>query len=50
MKVYVESNDDGTTEEDKLLPPLNKGIHCKNKVWSRSSILLNRLQGIQKHV
>ncbi|MGG1551127.1 type I DNA topoisomerase [Paenibacillus ferrarius] len=25
MKVYVESNDDGTTEEDKLLPPLAKG-------------------------
>lgn len=25
MKVYVESNDDGTTEEDKLLPPLSKG-------------------------
>ncbi|MDQ0899826.1 MULTISPECIES: type I DNA topoisomerase [unclassified Paenibacillus] len=25
MKVYVESNDDGTTEEDKLLPPLTKG-------------------------
>ncbi|MGG1520101.1 type I DNA topoisomerase [Paenibacillus oryzisoli] len=25
MKVYVESNDDGTTEEDKLLPPLVKG-------------------------
>ncbi|NEW05534.1 type I DNA topoisomerase [Paenibacillus sp. SYP-B3998] len=25
MKVYVESNDDGTTEEDKLLPPLSQG-------------------------
>lgn len=25
MKVYVESNDDGTTEEDKLLPPLSTG-------------------------
>ncbi|MDD9270274.1 type I DNA topoisomerase [Paenibacillus sp. GCM10023248] len=25
MKVYVESNDDGTTEEDKLLPPLAVG-------------------------
>ncbi|TXK77458.1 type I DNA topoisomerase [Paenibacillus sp. N3.4] len=25
MKVYVESNDDGTTEEDKLLPPLKQG-------------------------
>ncbi|MDR6722334.1 DNA topoisomerase-1 [Paenibacillus amylolyticus] len=25
MKVYVEGNDDGTTEEDRLLPPLKKG-------------------------
>jgi DNA topoisomerase-1 len=25
MKVYVEGNDDGTTEEDKLLPPLAQG-------------------------
>ncbi|WIV20771.1 type I DNA topoisomerase [Paenibacillus polygoni] len=25
MKVYVEGNDDGTTEEDKLLPPLQSG-------------------------
>jgi len=25
MKVYVESNDDGTTEEDKLLPALSQG-------------------------
>ncbi|MBD0380368.1 type I DNA topoisomerase [Paenibacillus sedimenti] len=25
MKVYVESNDDGTTEEDKLLPALTQG-------------------------
>jgi DNA topoisomerase-1 len=25
MKVYVESNDDGTTEEDRLLPPLAPG-------------------------
>ncbi|KIL35277.1 DNA topoisomerase I [Cohnella kolymensis] len=25
MKVYVESNDDGTTEEDRLLPPLAAG-------------------------
>ncbi|GGG12473.1 type I DNA topoisomerase [Paenibacillus abyssi] len=25
MKVYVEGNDDGTTEEDKFLPPLAKG-------------------------
>ncbi|MGX4586565.1 type I DNA topoisomerase [Paenibacillus chitinolyticus] len=25
MKVYVEGNDDGTTEEDKLLPPLKSG-------------------------
>ncbi|MFS0839368.1 type I DNA topoisomerase [Paenibacillus sp. 1P03SA] len=25
MKVYVEGNDDGTTEEDKLLPPLKTG-------------------------
>jgi DNA topoisomerase-1 len=25
MKVYVEGNDEGTTEEDKLLPPLQQG-------------------------
>jgi len=25
MKVYVEGNDDGTTEEDRLLPPLTTG-------------------------
>nr|WP_245251887.1 type I DNA topoisomerase [Paenibacillus sediminis] len=25
MKVYVEGNDDGTTEEDKYLPPLKEG-------------------------
>jgi DNA topoisomerase-1 len=25
MKIYVEGNDDGTTEEDRLLPPLNEG-------------------------
>jgi DNA topoisomerase I len=25
MKIYVEGNDDGTTEEDRLLPPLAKG-------------------------
>jgi DNA topoisomerase-1 len=25
MKVYVEGNDDGTTEEDKWLPPLKQG-------------------------
>jgi len=25
MKVYVEGNDDGVTDEDKLLPPLEKG-------------------------
>lgn len=25
MKVYVEGNDDGTTEEDRLLPPLKSG-------------------------
>ncbi len=31
MKVYVEGNDDGTTEEDKLLPPLNKGDRLKKK-------------------
>jgi DNA topoisomerase-1 len=29
MKVYVESNDDGTTEEDKLLPPLKQGDKIK---------------------
>jgi DNA topoisomerase-1 len=25
MKIYVEGNDDGTTEEDRLLPPLKEG-------------------------
>jgi DNA topoisomerase-1 len=25
MKIYVEGNDDGTTEEDRLLPPLSEG-------------------------
>lgn len=29
MKVYVEGNDDGTTEEDKLLPPLAVGDEIK---------------------
>jgi DNA topoisomerase-1 len=31
MKVYVESNDDGTTEEDKLLPPLAQGDQVKQQ-------------------
>jgi DNA topoisomerase-1 len=31
MKVYVESNDDGTTEEDKLLPPLKQGDKVKTE-------------------
>ncbi|MCS7461907.1 type I DNA topoisomerase [Paenibacillus doosanensis] len=31
MKVYVEGNDDGTTEEDKLLPPLKHGDKVKRK-------------------
>ncbi|PZE22464.1 type I DNA topoisomerase [Paenibacillus xerothermodurans] len=31
MKVYVEGNDDGTTEEDKLLPPLKKGDQVQKK-------------------
>jgi DNA topoisomerase-1 len=31
MKVYVESNDDGTTEEDKLLPPLKTGDKLKKE-------------------
>ncbi|WP_282941796.1 type I DNA topoisomerase [Paenibacillus sp. RC67] len=31
MKVYVEGNDDGTTEEDKLLPPLKQGDKVKKK-------------------
>jgi len=31
MKVYVEGNDDGTTEEDKLLPPLKQGEKVKKK-------------------
>jgi DNA topoisomerase-1 len=31
MKVYVESNDDGTTEEDKLLPPLKQGDQVKQE-------------------
>ncbi|MBD2845299.1 type I DNA topoisomerase [Paenibacillus sp. IB182496] len=29
MKVYVEGNDDGTTEEDKFLPPLTAGDVAK---------------------
>jgi DNA topoisomerase-1 len=29
MKVYVEGNDDGTTDEDRLLPPLKKGDKVK---------------------
>lgn len=29
MKVYVEGNDDGTTDEDKLLPALTKGDEVK---------------------
>jgi DNA topoisomerase-1 len=29
--VYVESNDDGTTEEDKLLPPLAQGDQVKQQ-------------------
>lgn len=34
MKVYVESNDDGTTEEDNLLPPLSEGdkLKCESTV------------------
>ncbi|RUS46383.1 type I DNA topoisomerase [Cohnella sp. AR92] len=31
MKVYVESNDDGTTEEDRLLPPLHAGDAVETK-------------------
>lgn len=31
MKVYVEGNDDGTTEEDKLLPPLKQGDQVQKK-------------------
>ncbi len=31
MKVYVEGNDDGATEEDKLLPPLSPGDKVKKK-------------------
>ena len=31
MKVYVEGNDDGTTEEDKLLPPLSQGDKAVKK-------------------
>jgi DNA topoisomerase-1 len=29
MKVYVEGNDDGVTDDDKLLPPLSKGQSLK---------------------
>ncbi|HZG57902.1 type I DNA topoisomerase [Paenibacillus sp.] len=29
MKVYVEGNDDGVTDDDKLLPPLEKGQSLK---------------------
>ncbi|UPK46213.1 type I DNA topoisomerase [Paenibacillus pabuli] len=31
MKVYVEGNDDGTTEEDRLLPPLKNGDVLENR-------------------
>ncbi|BFH14843.1 type I DNA topoisomerase [Paenibacillus melissococcoides] len=31
MKVYVEGNDDGTVEDDKLLPPLKKGDKLKQE-------------------
>ncbi|MNW23625.1 DNA topoisomerase 1 [compost metagenome] len=31
MKVYVEGNDDGKTEEDKLLPPLQTGDALKRE-------------------
>ncbi|KJD41305.1 DNA topoisomerase I [Paenibacillus polymyxa] len=31
MKVYVEGNDDGKTEEDKLLPPLQPGDKLKRE-------------------
>jgi DNA topoisomerase I len=31
MKVYVEGNDDGKTEEDKLLPPLQSGDKLKKE-------------------
>lgn len=31
MKVYVEGNDDGTTEEDRLLPPLKNGDVLENQ-------------------
>ncbi|MBP1991349.1 type I DNA topoisomerase [Paenibacillus eucommiae] len=31
MKVYVESNDDGTTEEEKLLPALKQGDKVKKE-------------------
>lgn len=48
MKVYVEGNDDGKTEEDKLLPPLQPGDKLKKKRLSRSSILHNRLPVIRK--
>jgi len=31
MKVYVEGNDDGTTDEDRLLPPLATGDKVESK-------------------
>ncbi|WP_116059716.1 MULTISPECIES: type I DNA topoisomerase [Cohnella] len=31
MKVYVEGNDDGTTDEDRLLPPLAVGDKAESK-------------------
>ncbi|MFC4307434.1 type I DNA topoisomerase [Cohnella boryungensis] len=31
MKVYVEGNDDGTTDEDRLLPPLATGDKAEQK-------------------
>lgn len=36
MKVYVEGTDDGSTEEDKLLPPLQTGdVLVKNEVEAK---------------
>ncbi|MFE4709720.1 MULTISPECIES: type I DNA topoisomerase [unclassified Paenibacillus] len=31
MKVYVEGNDDGTTDEEKFLPPLQSGDHLNTQ-------------------
>ena len=49
MKVYVEGNDDGTTDEEKFLPPLHRGRDGPSRSGSiRSSISRSRRRDIRK--